>query len=210
MAAPSSHGHHSCDAWVVTATFLIADDEAQIRQSLRALSIEEGFDVNVAASGAEAWARFQETRPDVVLQDLVLGETDAVGLFERYRWPGNIPELRSFIARAAARRRFAAPGSPPGGADGRRRGRTPARPPMFRAQARRSPRWERWSLGTSVACWRSAGATAHWPPNNSVSPDRRWRRRSMRDDPASRSRRAPSSRRRSFQPVDVILQGRPQ
>jgi DNA-binding NtrC family response regulator len=69
----------------MSASVLIADDEALIRQSLRALLADEGFDVGVAASGAEAWARFQETRPDVVLLDLVLGDADGLDLLRKMK-----------------------------------------------------------------------------------------------------------------------------
>src|SRR5579871_2158984 len=69
----------------MSASVLIADDEALIRQSIRSLLAEEGFDVGVAASGAEAWARFQETRPDVVLLDLVLGDADGLDLLRKMK-----------------------------------------------------------------------------------------------------------------------------
>jgi two-component system, NtrC family, response regulator AtoC len=64
---------------------LIADDEALIRQSLRTTLTREGFDVSVAASGNEAWLRFQEDRPDIVLLDLVLGDTDGIEVLRRMR-----------------------------------------------------------------------------------------------------------------------------
>ena len=64
---------------------LVADDEALIRQSLRTTLAREGFDVTVAASGNEAWLRFQEDRPDVVLLDLVLGDADGIELLRRMR-----------------------------------------------------------------------------------------------------------------------------
>jgi DNA-binding NtrC family response regulator len=64
---------------------LIADDEALIRQSLRTTLAREGFDVTVAASGNEAWLRFQEDRPDVVLLDLVLGDLDGMEVLRRIR-----------------------------------------------------------------------------------------------------------------------------
>ena len=69
----------------MTASVLIADDEALIRQSVRALLTDEGFDVHVAASGAEAWTRFQETRPDVVLLDLVLGDADGLDVLRKMK-----------------------------------------------------------------------------------------------------------------------------
>jgi DNA-binding NtrC family response regulator len=64
---------------------LVADDEALIRQSLRTTLAREGFDVTVAASGGEAWLRFQEDKPDVVLLDLVLGDADGIELLRRMR-----------------------------------------------------------------------------------------------------------------------------
>ena len=64
---------------------LVADDEALIRQSLRATLVREGFDVSVAASGNEAWLRFQEDKPDVVLLDLVLGDVDGIDVLRRMR-----------------------------------------------------------------------------------------------------------------------------
>jgi DNA-binding NtrC family response regulator len=64
---------------------LIADDEALIRQSIRTTLAREGFEVTVAASGGEAWARFQEDRPDVVLLDLVLGDADGIEVLRRMR-----------------------------------------------------------------------------------------------------------------------------
>src|SRR4029079_8443134 len=64
---------------------LIADDEALIRQSLRPPLAREGVEVTVAASGNEAWLRFQEDRPDIVLLDLVLGDADGIELLRRMR-----------------------------------------------------------------------------------------------------------------------------
>jgi two-component system, NtrC family, response regulator AtoC len=64
---------------------LVADDEALIRQSLRATLAREGFDVTVAASGSEAWLRFQEDKPDIVLLDLVLGDADGIEILRRMR-----------------------------------------------------------------------------------------------------------------------------
>jgi DNA-binding NtrC family response regulator len=72
----------------VNAHVLIADDEALIRQSIRTVLAQEGFDVTTAGSGAETWARFQEDRPDIVLLDLVLGDADGLDLLRRIRQEG--------------------------------------------------------------------------------------------------------------------------
>ena len=67
------------------AQVLVADDEVLIRQSVRTVLAQEGFEVAVASSGAEAWSRFQGDRPDIVLLDLVLGDADGLELLRRMR-----------------------------------------------------------------------------------------------------------------------------
>jgi DNA-binding NtrC family response regulator len=64
---------------------LIADDEPLIRRSVKGALVEEGFQATEAASGAEAWERFREDRPDVVLLDLRLGDVDGLDLLRRIR-----------------------------------------------------------------------------------------------------------------------------
>jgi DNA-binding NtrC family response regulator len=64
---------------------LVADDEVLIRQALRTTLAQEGFEVSAAASGTEAWLRFQEDRPDIVLLDLVLGDADGIELLRKMR-----------------------------------------------------------------------------------------------------------------------------
>jgi len=69
----------------MTTHVLIADDEPLIRKSIETVLRDEGFEVSAAGSGAEAWARFQDERPDVVLLDLVLGDADGLELLRRMR-----------------------------------------------------------------------------------------------------------------------------
>ena len=75
---------------------LIADDEALIRQSLRATLAREGFDVSVAASGNEAWLRFQEDKPDIVLLDTMLIDASGYQVCRRLKTQpetANIPVI---------------------------------------------------------------------------------------------------------------------
>ncbi|HTA21326.1 MAG TPA: response regulator, partial [Polyangia bacterium] len=69
----------------MTSHVLIADDEPLIRQSIRGVLVQEGYDVVLAASGAEAWSRFREDKPDIVVLDLVLGDADGLELLRRVR-----------------------------------------------------------------------------------------------------------------------------
>jgi DNA-binding NarL/FixJ family response regulator len=68
----------------VPTTVLIVDDHAGFRASARALLESEGFRVVAeAADGAEALAAVAHGRPDVVLLDVQLPDTDGFALAER-------------------------------------------------------------------------------------------------------------------------------
>jgi len=77
---------------------LIADDEALIRQSVRAVLVEEGFQTTEAASGAETWERFRDERPDVVLLDLRLGDANGLDLLRRIR--AEAPDVKVILISA--------------------------------------------------------------------------------------------------------------
>jgi two-component system response regulator AtoC len=77
---------------------LVADDEPLIRQSLRAALQQEGFQTEMAASGAEAWDAFRRDRPDIVLLDLVLGDADGFDLLKRMKQEA--PETKVVIITA--------------------------------------------------------------------------------------------------------------
>jgi len=62
-------------------TILIVDDEKHTREGLRA-SLEDSFDVYVAASSAEARAVLENEHVDLVLTDLRLGGEDGMALIE--------------------------------------------------------------------------------------------------------------------------------
>ncbi|MEQ1860984.1 MAG: sigma-54 dependent transcriptional regulator [Chthoniobacteraceae bacterium] len=63
------------------ATLLIVDDEKHTRDGLRS-SLEDSFDVYVAASGTEARAVLANEHVDLVLTDLRLGGEDGMALVE--------------------------------------------------------------------------------------------------------------------------------
>jgi two-component system response regulator AtoC len=82
----------------MAAHVLVADDEPLIRQSLRAALQQEGFQTEMAASGAEAWELFRRDRPDIVLLDLVLGDADGFELLARIKQEA--PETKVVIITA--------------------------------------------------------------------------------------------------------------
>jgi two-component system response regulator AtoC len=77
---------------------LVVDDEPLIRQSLRAALVQDGFEAEAAGSLDEAWQRFRQARPDVVLLDLVLGECDGMDLLRRIKQ--DAPETKVVIITA--------------------------------------------------------------------------------------------------------------
>lgn len=52
------------------ARILVVDDEPQIRRTLRATLVPQGYTVSDAASGEEALEALREGKPDLVLLDL--------------------------------------------------------------------------------------------------------------------------------------------
>jgi two-component system, NtrC family, response regulator AtoC len=82
----------------MSAQILIADDESLLRQSLKAALAQEGWSVSTAASGVEAWQRFQEDRPDLVVLDVVLGDADGIELLRRMK--GESPETKVLVITA--------------------------------------------------------------------------------------------------------------
>jgi two-component system nitrogen regulation response regulator NtrX len=59
-------------------TVLVVDDESSIRQSLTGALKDEGYRVQVAASGREALEALKAARPDVILLDIWMPEMDGL------------------------------------------------------------------------------------------------------------------------------------
>jgi response regulator NasT len=63
----------------MTARIVIAEDEAIIRMDLREMLEEEGYEVvGEAADGAEVMRLAEQLRPDLVILDIVMPETDGL------------------------------------------------------------------------------------------------------------------------------------
>ncbi|SEK70114.1 response regulator transcription factor [Streptacidiphilus jiangxiensis] len=67
------------------ASLLVVDDEPNIRELLSASLRFAGFRVASAATGAEAVAYVQRTRPDLVVLDVMLPDVDGFALVKRLR-----------------------------------------------------------------------------------------------------------------------------
>ena len=69
----------------VTVRVLIAEDDTVSRSILRRTVERRGHDCVVAVDGADAWERFRERRPDVVVSDRMMPNLDGLELCRRIR-----------------------------------------------------------------------------------------------------------------------------
>jgi two-component system KDP operon response regulator KdpE len=74
-------------------TAVIIDDEGQIRKLLRVVLEESGYRVIEAETGKAGLAEIAMRRPDAVLLDLGLPDTDGLGLLKRLREWSHVPVL---------------------------------------------------------------------------------------------------------------------
>ncbi|MFO7303919.1 MAG: sigma-54 dependent transcriptional regulator [Gammaproteobacteria bacterium] len=69
------------------ARILVVDDESEIRDLLKEILADEGYEVDVAASAAEARAICAEHAPDLVLLDIWMPDADGITLLREWAEP---------------------------------------------------------------------------------------------------------------------------
>ncbi|MCK4514889.1 MAG: response regulator, partial [Spirochaetaceae bacterium] len=69
----------------MNASVLIVDDEEMSRDTLKALLINEGYDLSFAAGGMEALDRAGEILPDLILLDVMMPDIDGFEVCRRLR-----------------------------------------------------------------------------------------------------------------------------
>ncbi len=108
--------------WDTSATILLVDDDPLLRRSISFLLQQEGHQVILAATGAEALAAVRERRPDLVLLDLGLPDLGGVEVCRRLRQDTAAPvimltarggELAARVRAALRRGQAAANALPP-------------------------------------------------------------------------------------------------
>ena len=72
---------------------LIADDERHVAEGLQAILSEQGFVVETATDGEEAWQKVQSGEFGLVLADLKMPGMDGLELFARMREQGLDSEI---------------------------------------------------------------------------------------------------------------------
>ena len=72
-------------------TVLIVDDEQPIRELLALYLVKEGFAVQEAADGAEALIKYQESKPDIIILDIMMLILDGIEVCRQIRKFSHIP-----------------------------------------------------------------------------------------------------------------------
>jgi two-component system response regulator RegX3 len=72
-------------------TILVVDDEQSYRDALAVALEREGFDVVLAADGAEAIERFDSTQPQLVLLDVMLPKVSGIDVCREIRTRSRVP-----------------------------------------------------------------------------------------------------------------------
>jgi two-component system KDP operon response regulator KdpE len=76
-----------------TARILLVDDELPIQRTLGPLLRSRGYEVDVAATGAQALSLLDSRAPDLVILDLGLPDLDGVEVCRRMRAESTVPIL---------------------------------------------------------------------------------------------------------------------
>jgi two-component system, OmpR family, response regulator MprA len=78
---------------------LVVDDEPAVRDSLQRALMLEGYEVDLAADGAEALSRLADRPPDAVLLDVLMPGVDGLEVARRVRMAGNRVPILMLTAR---------------------------------------------------------------------------------------------------------------
>lgn len=73
------------------ARVLVVDDEIGVRELLREILEDSGYQVTAASNAVEAQRSLKADRPDVVLLDLSLPDTDGLSLIRAWSSSGRLP-----------------------------------------------------------------------------------------------------------------------
>jgi len=84
-----------------SAQILVVDDEAAVRESLRRALALEGYEVELAADGAEALYRLDTgaVHPDAIVLDVLMPNVDGLETARRLRGAGNRTPILMLTAR---------------------------------------------------------------------------------------------------------------
>ncbi|HRQ66247.1 MAG TPA: sigma-54 dependent transcriptional regulator [Xanthomonadaceae bacterium] len=76
---------------MTSAHILVVDDEPDIRELVREILADEGYSVETAANAEAARASRRRQRPDLVLLDIWMPDTDGISLLREWSAQGGLP-----------------------------------------------------------------------------------------------------------------------
>ena len=74
-------------------SILVIDDDSIILQLIKDILESEGYDVTLAADGVAGMALLRETKPDMVLLDIMMPGPDGYQVLESIRQHSNVPVI---------------------------------------------------------------------------------------------------------------------
>ena len=80
---------------------LVIDDDRAVRDALRRAFTLEGYEVHVADGGLEGLQRLEDTRPDVIVLDVMMPDVDGLEVCRRLRAAGDRTPILMLTARDA-------------------------------------------------------------------------------------------------------------
>ena len=80
---------------------LVIDDDRAVRDAVRRAFTLEGFDVHAADGGLEGLQRLNETKPDVIVLDVMMPDVDGLEVCRRIRASGDRTPILMLTARDA-------------------------------------------------------------------------------------------------------------
>jgi two-component system response regulator MprA len=86
---------------------LVVDDERAVREALRRALELEGYEIELAADGAEALEKLEEASPDAMILDVLMPRVDGLAVCRRLRASGNRLPVLMLTARDAVENRVA-------------------------------------------------------------------------------------------------------
>jgi two-component system response regulator MprA len=86
---------------------LVVDDERAVRESLRRALELEGYEIELAADGAEALEKLDEETPDAMILDVLMPRVDGLAVCRRIRAAGSRLPVLMLTARDAVENRVA-------------------------------------------------------------------------------------------------------
>lgn len=85
------------------ASVLVVDDDQDIRETVKEVLEDEGYDVDVAANGEEALARLQVVSPGLILLDLSMPVMNGSAFAEELQKDARLASIPTVVLTAAGR-----------------------------------------------------------------------------------------------------------